>query len=70
MSVFLGFIVIGIGILIYSLPGIIAFKRKHNNRMSITILNVLTGWTALGWIISIVWAFTNNTEKADPNTSA
>ena len=51
---------------LYLLPSMIASKRRHRNKNAIYALNILGGWTALGWIISIVWAFTNNTTP-DPN---
>jgi hypothetical protein len=42
----------------YFLPWIIAGARHHHNRTAIAVLNLLTGWTALGWIVAIVWACT------------
>jgi len=41
---------------LYFLPIIIAFLRGHKNRASIFILNLFLGWTALGWIGSLIWA--------------
>lgn len=46
-------IVIGI---IYSLPTIIAFHRKHPNRWLIMLVNVVFGTTILGWGIALIWA--------------
>lgn len=48
---------------IYFLPAIQAYKRKHQNRSAITLLNAFAGWTGIGWVISIVWAYTNNCEE-------
>lgn len=45
-------------LLLYLLPSFIAGGRKHHNTSAITVLNLLLGWTVLGWIISLVWAFT------------
>ena len=54
---FILYFMIGIVILnIYFLPAIIAFKTKHRNILSIFILNLLLGWTFIGWTISLVWA--------------
>ncbi len=40
------------------LPSIIAFRRNHHNRIAILALNVLLGWTGLGWIAALVWSLT------------
>ncbi len=40
----------------YFLPFLVANHRKHPDQMSIFILNLLLGWTAIGWIIALVWS--------------
>jgi hypothetical protein len=42
----------------YLLPSIIAAFRRHHNTAAILALNVLLGWTVLGWVVSLVWAVT------------
>src|SRR5689334_21850996 len=49
------------GMACYLLPTIIAFRRSHQNRSAIAALNVLVGWTFLGWVTSLVWALTQVT---------
>ena len=39
---------------IYFLPTIIGSNKK--NRLAIFVLNLLLGWTVIGWIIALVWA--------------
>ncbi len=46
-------------LLIYLFPYIVAVVRKHRNSISILILNVFFGWTFVGWVVSLVWAFTS-----------
>lgn len=46
------------GALIYFAPAIIAYKRYHRNAVAITVLTVFAGWTFLGWVGALVWAFT------------
>jgi hypothetical protein len=46
------------GFFIYILPSIIAFKRGHPNAGAICALNILLGWSLLGWAASLVWALT------------
>lgn len=48
---------------IYFVPTFIAFKRKHNARMAILLVNIFFGWCFIGWIASLVWAYGINTEK-------
>lgn len=43
---------------LYFLPTILAFGKGHHNRAAIACLNVLLGWTLLGWVVALVWAFT------------
>lgn len=50
------FILLIIGI-VYFLPIMIASTRKHHNVVSISIVNVFLGWTMLGWVICLAWAF-------------
>lgn len=46
-----------LAIIIYTIPTYIAFKHRHPSKIAILLLNVLLGWTILGYIISLVWAF-------------
>lgn len=44
----------------YFLPAAIATCRDHKNTTAIWVLNGLTGWWfGAGWVVSMVWAFTN-----------
>lgn len=65
-SVIFIIILIILGIVAYFLPAIIADQRKHKQRMSICVLNLLLGWTVIGWVISIVWAVSANVEEKKP----
>ncbi len=44
----------------YMLPWTIAEHRGKINSGSIAILNLLLGWTGIGWIIALVMACSNN----------
>ena len=46
-------------IVLYFLPYLIADFREHHNRIPILITNVLFGWTVIGWIICLIWSYTN-----------
>jgi hypothetical protein len=43
---------------VYFLPAIVAHWRHHHSASAILLLNLLLGWTVLGWGIAIVWATT------------
>ena len=60
-SLLIGAIYLLIGA-IYLLPAVIADYRHHRNRRAIMALNILLGWTFLGWVIALVWSLTADTE--------
>jgi Superinfection immunity protein len=37
-------------------PTYIAFARKLQRRVAILILNILVGWTGIGWIVLLIWS--------------
>lgn len=50
--------VLAAGAAVYFLPAIVAFRRGHLNRNAILMLNLLLGWTVLGWAAAMVWSVT------------
>lgn len=52
-------VVLIIAIVLYLLPGIIGSSREHKNSTAIWVLNIVLGWSFLGWVAALVWAFTN-----------
>lgn len=50
------FPIFGFGFFFYFLPSIIAAARSKRDLVSIFVLNLLLGWTAIGWVIALVWA--------------
>ncbi len=51
--IYLGLTIFG---LVFFLPTIVAFKRKHPNRFLILVINVLAGWTGIAWLVALIWA--------------
>jgi ABC-type transport system involved in cytochrome c biogenesis permease component len=47
-------------LLVYFMPTVIALLSKKKNTLAILTLNLLLGWTVLGWIIALVWAVTKD----------
>ncbi|MDD2731037.1 MAG: superinfection immunity protein [Candidatus Portnoybacteria bacterium] len=55
----LGLLEISLAVLIFTVyffPTLIAFLRQHKNKLAIFLLNLLLGWTVLGWVVSLVWS--------------
>lgn len=47
---------IPVAFLIYAIPSIIAFRRRHPNRFAILAVNIVFGGTGIGWFGALVWA--------------
>ena len=43
-------------IVLYLLPSIVAELRKAPNKGSIIVINVLLGWTNIGWVVALAMA--------------
>ena len=50
---------------LFFLPNIVAYSRGHNSAHAILALNILLGWTGIGWIVAMVWALTSNVTKKE-----
>lgn len=49
-----------VALLIYFTPTFVAVKRDHRNVASITVVNLFLGWSLIGWVIALAWAFSAN----------
>ena len=45
-----------IGPTVYLFPFLLAAYRRKRNTSSIFVLNLLTGWTIVGWVVALIWA--------------
>lgn len=52
------FPIIAVAAILYLLPALFAFMRRHRNRLAILALTLLLGWTIIGWIVALIWALT------------
>jgi hypothetical protein len=50
--------VIGLAVGVYFAPTIVAGYREHPNGMAIVLLNLLAGWTFIGWLAALIWSAT------------
>ncbi len=48
----------------YFLPFLIADHKKHPKLPAIFGLNLLLGWTVIGWIAALMWAKAGNQQPA------
>lgn len=56
-------IIIGI---IYFIPALIAVLESRKNTGAIVAINILLGWTFIGWIIAFIWALVKDNETKNP----
>lgn len=49
--------------LLYVLPTIEAALKRHRSLVPIAIINVLLGWSFIGWVAAYVWSFVQAEDK-------
>lgn len=49
----------------YIIPSLIAHSRKAKRLPGIIVLNLLLGWTLLGWVGALIWAVSDNTKDGN-----
>lgn len=51
-----------LGIFVYFLPTLIA-TRGYQNVFLVFMVNLLLGWTVIGWVVALILAYGTNTKK-------
>jgi hypothetical protein len=54
-TIFLKLLVIAC-VIVYFLPTLIAMLRDHPQKIQIFILDLLSGWSGVGWVLAVIWA--------------
>jgi len=54
---------------VYFIPTAVAIGRNHHNEGAIITLNVLLGWTFIGWVVALVWSLTSPPKQAAAPTA-
>lgn len=67
LSIIAAIILLVVSFVLYFLPTLVADSRKHPNATSIFVLNLLLGWTVIGWVGSLVWAYSKISEVQTAN---
>lgn len=52
-----------VGIVLYGVPIFVAAKRNVHAQGGIIALNLLLGWSIIGWVGSLIWALSAETEE-------
>ena len=58
-------IFLAVAVAIYFIPNFVATARKHPNANAIFALNLLLGWTVIGWVGALVWSLMAVKPKED-----
>lgn len=53
-------------LVVYFVPTIVAARRRHQDALSIGLLNLFLGWTFLGWVFALVWATKSQSHLGHP----
>ncbi len=56
-----GILILIVLFMVYFFPAFQAWTCKHRNTRAIFALNLLLGWTFIGWVIALVWALGKDT---------
>jgi Superinfection immunity protein len=51
-------VMVCLAVWVYFSPSVIAAWRQHPQVQAIFALNLLTGWTMVGWVACVVWCYT------------
>jgi hypothetical protein len=62
-SIVSGFGILAALVLIYIYPWLAARRRSHPDASAIGILNLFLGWTFLGWVVALVWAYKTHASR-------
>ena len=54
-----------IALALYFVPSFIAVNRNKRNKNAIFALNLLLGWTFVGWVVALVWSLMKDEAVSD-----
>ncbi|REG51283.1 T4 superinfection immunity protein [Paraburkholderia sp. BL6669N2] len=43
-------------LMLYLVPAMIADARERKDAFAVTMVNILLGWTVIGWFAALIWA--------------
>lgn len=67
MDDFLNIVVAVIAVVVYFAPSWVALARRVLHPLPIFLLNLVLGWSLIGWVVALVWALlTANVRSREP----
>ena len=63
-----GILLLIVAAVLYFVPTLIACGKGKRNAFAIFALNLLLGWTFLGWVLALIWSLTNDAPPPAPVT--
>ncbi|MFL9910090.1 superinfection immunity protein [Paraburkholderia sp. RL17-337-BIB-A] len=55
LKIFEGAVEVG-ALMLYLAPAMIADARERSDAFAVTMVNILLGWTVIGWFAALLWA--------------
>ena len=52
-----------VAMLVYFAPSIVADRRGRRSVLLLALMNALLGWTIVGWLATLYWAFHRDSRK-------
>jgi phage shock protein PspC (stress-responsive transcriptional regulator) len=66
MGDFLLYVFLGLlGLVIYFLPSLLIWNKEKKNATVIFIVNLLAGWTFIGWLAALIWALVGDSVESE-----
>jgi len=53
-------------LVLYFIPALVAASKKHRNRNAILALNIIFGWTLIGWGAALIWSLIKRPHPCNP----
>lgn len=58
-----------VALALYCVPSFIAVNKNKRNKNAIVALNLLLGWTFVGWVVALVWSLMHEESRPDEGGS-
>ena len=56
-----------VALALYFVPSFIAVNKNKRNKNAIFALNLLLGWTFVGWVVALVWSLMQERPQSGDN---
>jgi ABC-type transport system involved in cytochrome c biogenesis permease component len=52
-------------LVLYMVPAIVAYLRRHRSAHAILFVTLALGWTGFGWLWAAIWSLTGNVRRQE-----